>query len=335
MTIPLTDLIAPLLGASKAESVAHILDMPLIPNDGALVPRGLIALGLCSVLFSDLLQRVPSGAAYVTDVVKAGGNVVFDHGALRTVKMPSGYASGFPNGYHAFARLLEPLGYRIAGTYPLPALRMTGYAFCHLDYPEHIPQFFVSELHVEQFDTAFVETAERVFGNTADPVDQAAQSLLDDAAQNGPLEIAQAQQLIANISACFACHHSTVHISDYEALLQHSAEAAWIATEGNAFNHVTDRVPNVESTAEIQRALGRPIKDKVEVSSTGQVRQTAFKADKVERIFLSADGESVARTVPGSFYEFISRDIAPETGLLDLRFDSSNAQGIFGMTAAG
>jgi hypothetical protein len=39
--------------------------------------------------------------------------------------------------------------------------------------------------------------------------------------------------------------------------------------------------------------------------------------------------------VPGSFYEFITRDAVKETGLtkLDLGFDASNAQGIFKMTA--
>jgi hypothetical protein len=42
-------------------------------------------------------------------------------------------------------------------------------------------------------------------------------------------------------------------------------------------------------------------------------------------------------TVPGSFYEFISRDMvaaADGTRQLDLRFDSMNAEGIFKMTAA-
>ena len=51
----------------------------------------------------------------------------------------------------------------------------------------------------------------------------------------------------------------------------------------------------------------------------------------------NADGELVTRDVPGSFYEFISRDYLCDdrTGekKLDLRFDSSNAQGIFKMTA--
>ena len=79
------------------------------------------------------------------------------------------------------------------------------------------------------------------------------------------------------------------------------------------------------------------MKEKVEISSTGSVRQTAFKATRVLRQMRDANGDLVTRDVPGSFYEFISRDhVRDETTgeqKLDLRFDSSNAQGIFKMTA--
>jgi hypothetical protein len=49
-----------------------------------------------------------------------------------------------------------------------------------------------------------------------------------------------------------------------------------------------------------------------------------------------AKGELVVREVPGSFYEFITRDTyVDEAGKtrLDLGFDTSNAQAIFKMTA--
>lgn len=43
------------------------------------------------------------------------------------------------------------------------------------------------------------------------------------------------------------------------------------------------------------------------------------------------------RSVPGSFYEFISRGLVEEVGgekRFDLQFDAGNATAIFGMTAA-
>jgi hypothetical protein len=74
------------------------------------------------------------------------------------------------------------------------------------------------------------------------------------------------------------------------------------------------------------------------VSRSGRVKQTAFKADMVERDFLDAEGHVLHRQCPGSFFEFIERDMVVDakTGAerLDLGFDSGDAQGIFKMTAA-
>ena len=86
---------------------------------------------------------------------------------------------------------------------------------------------------------------------------------------------------------CFDRQHGVFALEDYELLLAESAEMAWIATEGNAFNHATDRVGDVDAVAERQRQLGRPIKDKVEISASGRVRQTAFRAATVQREFLT------------------------------------------------
>jgi hypothetical protein len=66
-----------------------------------------IAQALAMTLFEGLLNRVPSGRAYVDDVVACGERVVFDHGALRTVDFEG---MALPPGRAAFVRILEPLG---------------------------------------------------------------------------------------------------------------------------------------------------------------------------------------------------------------------------------
>jgi hypothetical protein len=157
--------------------------------------------------------------------------------------------------------------------------------------------------------------------------------LLHSLKEIGEASFALASAGLHDLAAAFACQHKPASVTDYELLLAESAEAAWIATEGNAFNHATDRVDDVVALAERLRAAGYPMKPQVEHSSSGRVRQTAFRADVVERKFRCGDA-TMTRTVPGSFYEFISRDINPATGALDLAFDSSNAQGIFAMTKA-
>jgi hypothetical protein len=300
----------------------------LLDHAGAEITRAQLAMALNVRLFADLLTRVPTADKQVSQVRSAGSKVVFDHGALRTI---AGSTGSLPSGYQAFARLLEPLGYELGGIYPLPRLTMTGRAFVHRDFPDAIPQFFVSELHMDQLPEEAQNAANSVFSTSGDPLDEQALSALDELARSGQLPLPTAAILLAALLKAFGRHHREPTLSDYEALLTHSKEAAWIATEGNAFNHATTRVPDVDSLAVELKAQGYPMKDAVEVSANGRVRQTAILADKVLRNFRTDDG-LVQREVPGSFYEFISRDIDPDSGALDLTFDSGNATGIFAVT---
>jgi hypothetical protein len=298
--------------------------------DGA-VSRAVLAAALNAILFDNLLRRVPTGAAFVADQHDSGDRIRFDHGALRTIRFSDGDTGELPAGQQALARILGPLGYEVAGKYPLPRLRMTGWAWAHRDLPEDLPQFFVSELHVDQFGEPFGAVARRVFGTSVDPLDKRILAVLDRLRADGRIEFADAARILPALVSAFDRQHVLPSAGDYLLLLAESAEAAWIATEGNAFNHATSRVPDVIAEAERQRGLGRPIKERVEISRTGRVRQTAFKADPVVRPFPDGDGVTEL-SVPGSFFEIISRDVDPETGRLDLSFDSRNATGIFAMT---
>ncbi len=318
--------------AGMAALDALAIDPRLLAETGQTVSRAAFAMALGAVLFDGLLARVPSGAAYGVERRARGEKILFDHGALRTIRFPVGPTGALPAGQDAFARILAPLGYHVAGVYPLPALKMTGHAYCHRDLPEAIPQYFVSELHVERFDDAFGAAARRVFGGSRDPLGPEEAALLHDFARHNAVPFAQALAMLPRIAAAFDRHHGEISVADYEILLARSAEAGWIATEGNAFNHATDRVADVDALADRLRGEGWPIKDSVEISGSGRVRQTAFRADPVERSFVGGNG--MPRTVPGSFYEFITRETDPATGALDLAFDSGNATGIFAMTRA-
>jgi hypothetical protein len=293
------------------------------------VGRAELAQALTMLLFEDVTRRVPMAAAYVGDAARQGRKLVFDHGALRTVATDAG---ALPRGELAFRRILEPLGFECRGLYPLDRIGMTGRAFTHADLPEHIAQFFVSELHPERFSPAFQAALERVVGTSRDPLPLPAKAMLAQLSARAVLGFDDAAWLLPNLVCCFDRQHEEPRWSDYRTLLAESKEMAWIATEGNAFNHATDRVADVAAVAEQQRQLGRPVKPEVEVSQSGRVRQTAFRAAQVERLFVADDGALVAQSVPGSFHEFITRaEEAP--GVLDLRFDSGNATAIFKMTS--
>ena len=301
--------------------------------------RAVIAQALNMLLFEDLIDRVPAAATYVERCVASGDTILHDHGAVRTVDH-AGMGS-LPRGQASIVRILQPLGYELRGTYPLDRLRMTGRSYAQADAPEEIAQFFISELHVERFPADFAAAVERVTSESKDPLTPGAAELLAQLAADGSLAFEQAAALLPALVACFGRQHPVPALPDYEALLAQSAEMAWIATEGNAFNHATDRVSDVEKLTREQKALDQPMKDKVEVSGSGRVRQTAFHAARVLREFRDADGSIQQREVPGSFLEFIARDYIPgeltenvaEKGKLDLSFDPSNAQAIFKMTA--
>ena len=238
----------------------------------------------------------------------------------------------------AFTRILKPLGFVLNGTYPLDRIKMTGRSYKHVDAPDDIAQYFVSELHPERFSPEFQQAVTNVIGESVDPLTPQAVASLAELERDGSLPLAIALDLLPVLVRCFERQHPVPRLADYETLRAESAEMAWIATEGNAFNHATDRVDDVFAVADAQRALGRPIKESVEISKSGRVRQTAFRADPVRRVFTGADGARIERDVPGSFYEFISRDSVMDeaTGrrVLDLGFDAGNATGIFKMTAA-
>lgn len=334
----LSTLVASVRGQKAATAILDVLDIaPVLTaeTDGP-VSRAVFAMALNAALFHDVMNRVPLGAAYVTERRAEGHKILFDHGALRTIDFGDGPTGALPAGHLAFARILAPLGYAVADVYPLDRLKMTGRAYAHLDLPEAIPQFFVSELHVQRFSPAFQVIAHAVFDSSADPLGAAARAALEAFAAQGACDLDQARAALPEVIAAFARTHGPLRLEHYEALKAESAEAAWIATEGQAFNHATDRVPDVQAVSDAQKALGRPIKDAVEISGSGRVRQTAFKAQPVTRTFVTDAGEE-SRVVPGSFHEFISRDRfvdAHGVERLDLRFDSGNAQGIFKMTEA-
>lgn len=327
-----------IVGPERTDCLFQVLVIhPEIAGDaGPEVSRAVVAQALNMLLFEDLLVRVPAAKLYVDRCLGSGKTVMHDHGAVRTVALNG--MGALPAGEEALTRILRPLGYAQNGLYPLERLRMTGRSHAQADYPEDIAQFFISELHPERFSPEFLAAVQRVTSTSADPVTPTAQGLLKKLEEKRSLTVDEAATLLPILVTCFGRQHEEALLSDYETLLAESPEMAWISTEGNAFNHATDRVADVDKLAAEQKELGQPMKAAVETSQSGRVRQTAYLAARVMRTFRTVDGKTVEKEVPGSFYEFITRLPLPEESGkkgLDLSFDSSNAQAIFKMTASG
>jgi hypothetical protein len=327
-----------LIGHDRTERLFKVLfvDPVLIEDSGPRVSRAKLAQALNMLLFEDLIERVPTAKIYVEQCLRSGKTMMHDHGAVRTIAMAG--MGNLPAGQGSITRILRPLGYALNGVYPLERLRMTGRSHAQVDFPEEIAQFFISELHPDCFSTKFQMALSSVVATSTDPLTHETQILLEELESSRSLSVDRAVALLPVLVSCFGRQHSEITLEDYEVLLAESSEAAWISTEGNVFNHVTDRVEDVDQLAAEQKALGQPMKTVVETSQSGRVRQTAFRAALVSRTFRLADGSFLKKEVPGSFLEFITRHPLPEEnskeGALDLSFDSSNAQAIFKMTAA-
>jgi Domain of unknown function (DUF1338) len=295
--------------------------------------RSSIAYTLSAILFAQLVQNVPESQKYLQRVHHHHLKLVLDHGALRTVAWGCG---ALPPGESAFTRFLSALGYELAGIYPLPKLKMTGRSYAQRDDAQNLAQYFLSELHPEQFSEKFQISVGRVMGSCVDPLKPKDIDHLEQLRRDHHLPFEKAVDLLSALVKCFGKQHDRVHLEDYETLLSESPEMAWISTEGHSFNHATDRVENVLNLSAQLRDEHYSVKPQVEISKNGRVRQTAIKAAQVEREFLDG-AHIIKRKVPGSFFEFISRDpleASNPNGPLDLSFDSGNATGIFKMTQA-
>jgi hypothetical protein len=332
----LRQLLETIVGPQRTDRLFRVLVIhpDLASDPGPRASRAVLAQALNMLLFEDLLQRVPAAALYVDRCLEQGRTVLHDHGAVRTVALKG--MGALPAGQEAITRILRPLGYVLNGVYPLERLRMTGRSHAQADYPEDIAQFFISELHPERFSPQFQDAVARVTAASKDPVTPEAAALLHKLEVEGSLSLEDSTKLLPVLVSVFDRQHPEPTLADYDILLAASPEMAWISTEGNAFNHATDRVLDVDQLTVEMKALNQPIKDVVEKSQSGRVRQTAFTATRVKRNFRSRDGSTIEKEVPGSFYEFITRLHMPEKDgkrALDLSFDSSNAQAIFKMTA--
>ncbi|HLD67339.1 MAG TPA: DUF1338 family protein [Pseudomonas sp.] len=332
----LFELVAQVRGPAAAHWLEAHVEVPAglqaFTWDDNVVHRAWLAEALNLCLFHKLVEAVPDARTYVEEQRAAGRQVLFDHGALRTVDWPENGA--LPRGRQAFARLLEPLGFTDVRTYPLTRLNMTGWAYRQQDLPETIAQFFVSELHPGRFSEAFQAAVSRVVGSSRDPLQGEHLAILQTLRRTRHCSPLAARVLLPALCQAFDCQHGPASEGDYRLLLDESAEMAWIASEGNRFNHLTDRVCDLEALVVRQRALGRPLKAEIEVSASDRVRQTAYLAVTVQRPLLDAEGVARPHGLPGSFVEFIQRELDPATGRIDLNFDSGNAQGIFKMTDA-
>ncbi len=252
------------------------------------------------LLWSDFLDHAPS-AAGIHDLLGGGEAIVNDHIALRTFALPG-------LGLAALHPLIAAMGFELGDEYRFVAKKLKARYYRH---PEpSIPKIFISELCLEECSSRLRETVvalcEQVAAMPAD----------------GPGFLASGRPW-------------SLDFATYQALLEESEYAGWLAAHGFRANHFTvsvNALPGYDSLAAVNEALnaagyalntsGGEIKGSAEVL----LEQSSTLADRVPVRF--ADGE---HTIPGCFYEF-ARRYPQADGTLYPGFVEANADRIFEST---
>lgn len=253
-------------------------------------------------LWQDYINITPS-AHKIHDLLGMHGEIVNDHIALRTFNLEK------VNLDKISAHFTE-LGYVEKGQYQFEEKKLRAK---HFEHPEaNRPKVFISELLVEEFSAELQATVQ----------DMVAQ--IDE-------EAVSAEGFV------YSGVHWKISSEQYDALLQESEYAAWMAAWGFRANHFTvssnhlDRLSQLTAINETLKEAGFELN-----TSGGEIKggeevflaQSSTMADKAPVKF-----SDIERVIPSCFYEFAQRYPMPN-GQLYQGFVAASADKIFESTNA-
>lgn len=253
----------------------------------------------------DNYRQVTPSAEEIHRILGAaeGQSIVNDHIALRTFNLA-------PVGLEALAEHFTSLGYYQGGEYHFEAKKL--YAR-HYEHPDPLaPKVFISELLTEQCSPQLQAIAGELVSQV-NPEDVLTDNFL------------------------YSGRHWSVDYATYEALLQESEYAAWLAAWGFRANHFTvsiNQLSQYQTVAEINQLLkdnGYQVNrsgGEIKGSPEELLEQSSTMADRVPVRFADR-----TEAIPSCFYEFALR--YPDTsGKLYPGFVAASADKIFESTNA-
>lgn len=254
-------------------------------------------------LWDDYIAMAPK-AAKIKHLFETRGEVVRnDHIAFRTYGME-------PIGISALERPILQLGYERYEPYRFEAKKLNAYGYLHPS--GDLPRIFLSELEVGALSPA----AQDIIAGLVKQVDPARIGR-DDILWSGRL-------------------WEPIGYTDYQALLEESEYAAWVAALGIRPNHFTISVhdlvqtPTLGGVLDVVEAAGYGINEsggRVKGSPDVLLEQGSTMADRMEVDF--ADGE--VHEIPTCYYEFARRYPGPNGRFYD-GFVAASADKIFEST---
>jgi hypothetical protein len=300
-------------------------------------------------LWEDYSRRVPYARTYQQAIEAAGGTLANDHIAFRSLRLTADTPEGKINlGIPYIGRIVEALGYKVAGEYEFPEQQLYALHYQHPEQDEFdLPKLFISELLVDalpgKIARAIVQSTRCANAQTvASGQFFNAQALTEDittASTENELE-----RIATKLQKIFIRPWEPPQKLVVEAVNQVTQYGAWVLLHGYAVNHFTGyvnrqqtpRYPDIASTARALSELGIPMKAEIEGSVSTGLQQTATQA-AIENVLVRDDSSGELVEIPWTYayYEIAERhpiEVAPGAIGLFQGFLSSQAKNLFEMT---
>jgi hypothetical protein len=296
-----------------------------------------IALHLWKLLWQEYSARVNHACTYQQMITAAGGTVVNDHIAFRSLRLLVDSPQGEVNlGIDYLAKLAEALGYVAAGEYTFAQTHLYARHYRHPQQEEfNLPKLFISELIVDELPPNIAQLISKTVSSIPNELTSPPTLLQKD----GNIETIAKQLQQVFIRPWQPPQHSVV-----EEVNQVTQYGAWVLLHGYAVNHFTGYIndqntpeyPDIETTADGLANLGVPMKAEIEGNVACGLRQTATQA-ATEMVTVLDDNNGAEIQIPWTYayYEIAQRyliDVEPGKQILFDAFLGSNAQQLFEMT---
>jgi Domain of unknown function (DUF1338) len=291
--------------------------------------KGQTAQLLWQKLWEDYRLRVSYARSYEEMILEAGGTVVNDHIAFRSLRLRMGDRS---LGIAYLESVVKALGYEVAGEYIFSDQKL--YAR-HYQHPEQealgLPKLFISELIVELLPEPIAQMIKKTVrsGEFFEPWN------LEQWVETGQVD--QLQKI-------FTRPWSAPFKSVIEAVHEVTQYGAWVLLHGHQVNHFTGYInrqhapqyPDIEHTADALGQRGIPMKAVIEGNLGSGLRQTATQA-VTEMVSVHDDVSGSLIQIPWTYayYEIAERnevEVTPGQKALFEGFLGPQASNLFEMT---
>ncbi|MDF5732717.1 MAG: DUF1338 domain-containing protein [Rhizonema sp. PD38] len=291
---------------------------------------------LWEALWLEYSSRVSYARTYQKMITAAGGTIVNDHIAFRSLRMTVDAPQGKVNlGIDYLGKLAEALGYEAAGEYTFAQTHLYARHYRHPQQEEFdLPKLFISELIVDELPFEIVELLHQTV---------ASENLLSFLAIIDTFG-EQTKHLVQQLQKIFTRPWQPPRYSVLQEVNKVTQYGAWVLLHGYAVNHFTGYVnrqntpkyPDIDTTASGLAKLDVPMKAEIEGNITCGLRQTATQA-VTEVVTVLNDTINIPIQIPWTYayYEIAQRYMVNVDASQQMLFDGflgRNAQQLFEMT---